>query len=132
MAYVSDHEPYGLSLFGADPPPEKIGRGLLDGVVHVGDRGLIDWLDGVDLVIQDTQYTPEEYPKKIGWGHGTTDYVTDVAVLARAKRLALFHHDPLHDDSFIDAMVAYARQRAAESEAPIEIFGAAEGQELEL
>ena len=101
-------------------------------MVHIGDRGLIDWLQGVDLLIQDTQYTPEEYPKKIGWGHGSTDYVTDVALLAGVKRLALFHHDPLHDDSFVDEMVAYAQERAAESGASIEIFGAAEGQQLEL
>ena len=38
VAYVSDHEPYGLALFGADPPAEPIGRGLRDGVVHVGDQ----------------------------------------------------------------------------------------------
>ena len=73
VAYVSDHEPYGLALFGSDPPPDKVGRGLLEGVVHVGDRRLIEWIGGADLLIQDTQYTPEEYPKKIGWGHGSAD-----------------------------------------------------------
>jgi len=64
VVYVSDHEPYGLALFGSDPPVDRIGRGLRDGVVHVGDRRLIEWISGADLVIQDTQYTPDEYPKK--------------------------------------------------------------------
>ena len=51
VAYVSDHEPYGLALFGADPPAEQIGRGLRDGVVHVGDKRLIEWIDGaVDIL----------------------------------------------------------------------------------
>ncbi len=132
VVYVSDHEPYGLSLFGATPPPEKIGRGLQDGVLHTGDRRLIDWVEGADLVIQDAQYTPEEYPKKIGWGHGSADYVTDVATLAGVKRLALFHHDPLHDDDMIDDIVEFCRARAAAGGVSLEVFGAAEGQELDL
>jgi ribonuclease BN (tRNA processing enzyme) len=132
VAYVADHEPYGLALFGADPPAEQIGRGLKDGVVHVGDRRLIEWIDGADLLIQDTQYTPEEYPKKIGWGHGSADYVTDVAILAGAKRLALFHHDPLHDDATIDKIVEYCQDRVEEAGASLDVFAAAEGQALEL
>jgi phosphoribosyl 1,2-cyclic phosphodiesterase len=132
VVYVSDHEPYGLALHGPDPPRDKIGRGLQDGVVHAGDRRLIEWVEGADLVIQDTQYTPEEYPKKIGWGHGSTDYVTDVAILGGVKRLALFHHDPLHSDDFIDKMVEYCRKRVVARHSPVQVFGAAEGQELQL
>jgi phosphoribosyl 1,2-cyclic phosphodiesterase len=132
LAYVSDHEPYGLALFGADPPADRIGRGLRDGVVHVGDRRLIEWVKGVDLIIQDTQYTPEEYPRKIGWGHGSADYVTDVAIMAGARRLALYHHDPLHDDDTVDEIVDYCRARVAEAGASLEVFAAAEGQELVL
>jgi phosphoribosyl 1,2-cyclic phosphodiesterase len=132
VVYVSDHEPYGLSLFGATPPPEVIGRGLQDGVLHTGDRRLIEWVQDADLVIQDSQYTPEEYPKKIGWGHGSADYVADVAILARVRQLALFHHDPLHDDDTIDGIVQYCRARIAKSHASVEVFGAAEGQFLEL
>ena len=132
VAYVSDHEPYGLALFGTDPPAERIGRGLRDGVVHVGDKRLIEWIRGVDLVIQDTQYTPEEYPKKIGWGHGSADYVTDVAILAGVRRLALYHHDPLHDDDTVDQIVEYCRARVAEAGASLDVFAAAEGQEVVL
>jgi phosphoribosyl 1,2-cyclic phosphodiesterase len=132
VAYVSDHEPYGLALFGADPPAERIGRGLRDGVVHVGDRRLIEWIQGSDLVIQDTQYTPDEYPKKIGWGHGSADYVTDVAMMAGARRLALYHHDPLHDDDTIDRIVGYCQDRVREAGGQLDVFAAAEGQELTL
>lgn len=132
VAYVSDHEPYGLALFGTDPPADRIGRGLRDGVVHVGDRRLIEWVRGVDLIIQDTQYTPDEYPRKIGWGHGSADYVTDVAIMAGARRLALYHHDPLHDDDTVDQIVDYCRARVAEAGASLEVFAAAEGQELAL
>lgn len=132
IAYVSDHEGYGLALAAPGADGRGIGRGLRDGVVHVGDQGLLRWLDGADLLIQDAQYTPHEYPSKIGWGHGSVDYVTDVAILGHVKRLALFHHDPLHDDDFVDSMVEYARERVIESGSPLQVFGAAEGQEIEL
>ena len=87
---------------------------------------------GVDLLIQDAQYTPEEYNEHRGWGHGSADYVTDVAVQAGARRVALFHHEPTHADADIDRMVEYARRRAREVGSEIEIFGAAEGKELVL
>ena len=132
VAYVSDHEPYGLGVHGPSPPAELIGRGLLDGVDHVGDRGLIDWVRGADLIVQDAQYTPEEYPNKIGWGHGSVDYVVDVAVGAGARHVALYHHDPLHDDAAVDRMVAYCRRRVAASGAATEVLGAAEGLAVEL
>ena len=132
VAYVSDHEPFGMALVGTNPSSENIGRGLANGVVHAGDGQLIDFVRGADLLIQDAQYTPEEYPKKIGWGHGSADYVTDVAVLGDAKRLALFHHDPLHDDEFVDDMVDYCRMRVIGSKSRVQVFAAAEGQELDL
>jgi phosphoribosyl 1,2-cyclic phosphodiesterase len=132
IAYASDHEPYEMALLGPDPSPELIGRGLRDGVHHPGDQRLIDWIDGADLLIQDCQYTPEEYPRRIGWGHGSLDYVVDVALLSRAKRLALFHHDPGHDDDFMDRMETAARRRAAESGTALQVFCAAEGVEVRL
>jgi phosphoribosyl 1,2-cyclic phosphodiesterase len=132
LVYVSDHEPYGLGLFRGPTDGDALGQGLRDGIEHDGDQRLVDWIDGADLLIQDTQYTTEEYPSKVGWGHGSTDYVTDVAVLSRARRLALFHHDPLHDDTFVDRMVEHCRGRAAEAGSSLEVFGAAEGQGLVL
>jgi len=73
---------------------------------------LIEFVRGVDLLIQDAQYTPEEYAARTGWGHSSTDYVTDIAVAAGARRLALFHHEPTHTDADIDRMVEACRQRA--------------------
>jgi phosphoribosyl 1,2-cyclic phosphodiesterase len=121
VAYVTDHEPYGVT-----------DDGLRGGYVHGGDRRLIAFVRGVDLLIQDAQYTPEEYNEHRGWGHGSADYVIDVAVQAGARRVALFHHEPTHDDADIDRMVEHARRRAREVGSEIEIFGAAEGKELVL
>jgi phosphoribosyl 1,2-cyclic phosphodiesterase len=118
VAYITDHEPYG-------PVNDD------NGFVHGGDRRLVEFVRGVDLLIQDAQYTPEEYRERRGWGHGSTDYVTDVAMGAAVHRLALFHHEPTHADDEVDRMVAYARQRAARRGCPnLEVFAAAEGAEL--
>jgi phosphoribosyl 1,2-cyclic phosphodiesterase len=120
-AYISDHEPYG-----------SIDDGLRRGVIHERDRHLIEFVRGADLLIQDAQYTPVEYAARHGWGHGSNDYVTDVAVEAGVRRLALFHHEPTHPDDAIDLMVESSRSRAREAGSGVEIFAAAEGQSIEL
>jgi phosphoribosyl 1,2-cyclic phosphodiesterase len=132
LAYVTDHEPYGVLVGGAGMQQPTVGRGLRGGFIHGGDRRLIDFVRGADLLIQDSQYTPEEYVDRRGWGHGSTDYVTDVAIEAGVRRVALFHHEPTHSDDDLDRMVAYARARAAEVGSQVEIFAAAEQQELEI
>ena len=107
VAYITDHEPYGVG--GADERPARATRRP----IHGGDRRLIEFVRGVDLLIQDAQYTPEEYAARRGWGHGSTDYVTDVAVEAGVRRVALFHHEPTHADDDIDRMVEYCRHAPA-------------------
>jgi phosphoribosyl 1,2-cyclic phosphodiesterase len=128
VAYITDHEPYGFSG-GQDG---TAGGGLRGGPIHGGDRRLIEFVRGVDLLIQDAQYTPEEYPTRRGWGHSSTDYVTDIAMEAGARRVALFHHEPTHTDDAIDRMVENSRQRARGFGSDVELFAAAEGNEIEL
>ena len=128
VAYITDHEPYGFSG-GQDG---KVGGGLRGAPIHGGDRRLIDFVRGVDLLIQDAQYTPEEYPTRRGWGHSSTDYVTDIAIEAEARRVALFHHEPTHADDDLDRMVESSRKRARAAGSDVDLFAAAEGKEFEL
>lgn len=66
------------------------------------DRRLVNFARDTDLIIHDAQYTEEEYAlKKQGWGHSTPQMACDVARLANAKRLVLFHHEPLYNDEKI-------------------------------
>lgn len=86
-----------------------------------------------DLLIHDCQYTDEEYPDHVGWGHSR---LTDTLTFARrveAQRLLMFHHDPLHSDDFLDRFQETALERWAELGGPdgaVEM--AAETQELEI
>ena len=94
IAYLPDHEPaLGSPLAGLDPA----------------------WISGfdlahrADLLIHDCQYTDAEYPAHVGWGHSAmTDSLT-FAERVEAKRLMLFHHDPLHSDEMLDDLWASAR-----------------------
>jgi diguanylate cyclase (GGDEF)-like protein len=118
IAYVTDHEPFWNS-----PGPT---------FHHPGDQRHIEFLKGADLVIHDAQYTEEEYRTKRGWGHSTIDYATDVAVAAGARGLALFHHDPTHDDDRVAELEEYGRARATAAGSSLNVFAAAEGLELQV
>ena len=87
---------------------------------------------GTDLYIREAQYTDEEYPSKRGWGHSTWSDAVDAAHEAGVKRLALFHHDPMHDDETLDRIVAAAHARMKEHGMSFECFAAADYQELTL
>ena len=118
VAYVTDHEPFGN-------PTGRVFH-------HPGDQRHITFLKGADLIIHDAQYSTEEYRTKIGWGHSPIDYAADIAMVAEVGRLALFHHDPGHDDAILDRLEMDARARVAAAGGGCEVFAAAEGLELAL
>jgi len=70
---------------------------------------MVEFIQGCDLAILDTQYTDEEYTKHVGWGHSSISSVVSLALDADVRQLLLFHHDPNHDDEMIDQMVEHAR-----------------------
>jgi phosphoribosyl 1,2-cyclic phosphodiesterase len=96
----------------------------LDGSKHVAPE-VLDLVRGVDLLIHDSQYTQEEFRQKRDWGHSTVEYAVEVAIAARAGMLALYHHDPAHDDATVDGLTAEAR--AARGCRPLEVLAAHEG-----
>ena len=95
-----------------------------------GDRRLAQFVHGADLLIHDAEYDEDEYADQSvirqGWGHSTWRMATDVARIAGVKRLALFHHNPGHDDTFLENM-----ERKAQAVFP-GAFIAREGMAVEL
>ncbi|HEY9850360.1 MAG TPA: MBL fold metallo-hydrolase [Leptolyngbyaceae cyanobacterium] len=83
-AYISDTEHY----------PDRL------------DENVLRLANNADVMIYDATYTDEEYhsPKssKVGWGHSTWQEAVKLAKTANVKQLVIFHHDPLHDDDFLD------------------------------
>jgi phosphoribosyl 1,2-cyclic phosphodiesterase len=115
VAYVSDHQ--------APPGLDTVAPAVLE------------LCDGVDLLIHDAQYTPEEFAHKAHWGHCTMAYALLVAREAGARRLCLFHHDPAHSDDQLDRLHAEVRAQigaGASCSGPDEVIGAREGLQLQL
>jgi phosphoribosyl 1,2-cyclic phosphodiesterase len=56
----------------------------------------------------------------------------EFAMKANVKQLALFHHDPSHDDAAVDAMVRHAQRLLSLQKSSVQCFGAAEGMEIKL
>ena len=118
LCYIPDHEPaLGAPLEGLEP----------------------EWISGYDLacgaslLIHDCQYTDDEYPAHIGWGHSRISDTLAFASRTEAERLMLFHHDPLNTDSALDELHETARNRwATIGGDPAAILMATEGGELEV
>ncbi|MGF1492722.1 MAG: MBL fold metallo-hydrolase [Microcoleaceae cyanobacterium] len=70
------------------------------------DENVLFLARDADVMIYDATYTNEEYysekSSKVGWGHSTWQEAVKVAKAAKVKRLVIFHHDPLHNDDFLD------------------------------
>jgi phosphoribosyl 1,2-cyclic phosphodiesterase len=93
MAYLPDHEPTLCS--------DAVGREP-------------DWTSGYALaagahtLIHDAQYSHDEYPDHVGWGHSAIEHTVAFAAAAGVRRLVTFHHDPSHDDRMLDEILAEA------------------------
>ena len=97
LAYLPDHEP---ALGQRHFPAAREWTSGFDLVRHA------------DLLIHDAQYTDEEYPDHVGWGHTAVSQLAALASLAEARQLMPFHHDPSHSDEQLDAMTAAIAERA--------------------
>ena len=99
LCYLPDHEP----ALGHDLATAKAG--------WISGHGLAR---GASLLIHDGQYTEREYPARRGWGHSS---VPDALAFARRcgpQRVVLVHHDPGHDDAFLEALGHHASDRWTE------------------
>ena len=95
VAYIPDHEP----VLGAEL-----------------DELPVDWISGHELaerasvLLHDGQYTEDEYPDKIGWGHSSVAQAVTFARRAEVEQLFVFHHDPLHGDEQLDGLCGRAAE----------------------
>jgi phosphoribosyl 1,2-cyclic phosphodiesterase/ActR/RegA family two-component response regulator len=129
VSYLPDHESYQRmrSHGGAASSAERV-----ELLKHASekDQKLVDFLHGTDALIVDAQYDDQEYQTRVGWGHGCVDDVVALALLAQAKQLFLFHHDPDHDDAQILRMLAWARELVAmQGDTALQVDAACEGYE---
>ena len=114
LAYIPDHEPaLGSKQFPLEPE-------WISG---------FDLAHGVDVLVHDAQFTREEYPRHVGWGHSTMHDALALARLARVKHFVPFHHDPGRDDAALELAVARA---VADMRPDFRVTPAAEGASLNV
>jgi phosphoribosyl 1,2-cyclic phosphodiesterase/CheY-like chemotaxis protein len=130
IAYLPDNEPY--DVLKSSLAKDKSEREKARAYAAAARAKLVDFLRGVDVLIIDSQYTDEEYEKKVGWGHGSLSSSVSLALEAGVRKLFLFHHDPTRDDRAVDEMVESARMLVLESGKPMEVDAAREGSEVWL
>ncbi len=79
-----------------------------------GDQKLIAFARDADVLVHDAEYDEHEYcsitPIRQGWGHSTWRMAVEVAQQAQVKQLVLHHHNPAHDDAYLEAMMERARE----------------------
>jgi phosphoribosyl 1,2-cyclic phosphodiesterase len=88
FVYLPDHEPYLTAAL--DDEPEWISGWALAAGAH--------------LLFHDSQYTEEEYPQRMGWGHSSVVHAARFARAAGVRQLAMFHHDPMRSDRELEAL----------------------------
>jgi ribonuclease BN (tRNA processing enzyme) len=83
----------------------------------------------VDLLIDDAQFTADEYLQHVGWGHSALPQTIAFATKAAVKRLVPFHHDPAHSDQVLDRLF---EEVCNASELPFELIPGREGASCQL
>lgn len=115
VVYLPDHEPgLGLEL-------EDVSGDWVSGY-HLAE--------GADVLLHDAQYSDDEYPRHVGWGHSAIGHVVTFARKARVGHLVLFHHDPYHPDEELETLVGTAR--ALWGQGDDRVIAAWEGMEIAL
>jgi phosphoribosyl 1,2-cyclic phosphodiesterase len=74
------------------------------------DQNILGLIKDADLVIYDSTYTDEEFPTYVGWGHSTWQEGVRLCNAANVKTLVVFHHDPSHNDAFMDSISRQLQQ----------------------
>ncbi len=79
-------------------------------VIGKPDQTVLKLIEGADIVVYDCTYTDAEFKAKIGWGHSTWQEGMRLCKMAGARQLAIFHHDPDHNDDFMRQLELEARK----------------------
>ncbi len=114
VAWVPDNE----FLLGYTGSPMEITR---DHPRALPYERMIDFLSDADVVIHEGQYTPEEYVHKVGWGHSSVANACVLMKLAGVPRWVVTHHDPHHEDTFLEAKLNLTRQILRQIDHPIHV-----------
>jgi phosphoribosyl 1,2-cyclic phosphodiesterase len=93
----------------------------------------VDFFRDADLLIFDSMYSlADAVSVKEDWGHSSNIIAVELAQLARAKRLVLFHHEPAYDDARIERVLSETirYEEISREGHKVEVLSAYDGLEL--
>ncbi len=129
VVYMPDNElfaQWGMGRVLSPPQHDEHGFDMESVFLEEQKRKFFGFIDSADLLIHDAQYTPEEYPSKIGWGHADYEFTVRAAMHGSVRHLALFHHDPGRTDDEIDLIVEKARTIVKKSGSAMRVTAASQ------
>jgi len=94
-----------------------------------------EFLRGADLVIFDAMYSlADSISVKEDWGHSSNVIGVELCQMAGAKKLCLFHHEPVYDDARIDSILAETIrfEEITRSDEPLAVVSAYDGLVIEI
>ena len=98
-------------------------------------KAFVEFFRDADLVIFDAQYSlADAISVKEDWGHSSNVVGVEMCQLARARRLCLYHHEPIFDDERIARLLAETRrlEEITRTDHRVEIWAAYDGLEIAL
>ncbi len=105
------------------------------GYVHPGGlerESYRDICSGVDLLIHDAEFTPEEYEHTRHWGHSSYTDALDLALKAGVGRFGLFHHNKERTDEALDSIVEECRNIIQRERSTLDCFALTQNSEIIL
>jgi phosphoribosyl 1,2-cyclic phosphodiesterase len=96
---------------------------------------VVDFFREADLVVFDAMYSlAEAVSVKADWGHSSNVVGVELCQAARARKLALFHHEPANDDDAIARILRETRrlEELTRDGDRLEVITAYDGLEIEL
>jgi phosphoribosyl 1,2-cyclic phosphodiesterase len=97
----------------------------------------VEFFREADLVIFDAQYSlADAISIKEDWGHSSNVVGVELCQLARARRLCLYHHEPVFDDERLASLLAETQRleeiTRARAGHRVEVLAAYDGLEIAL
>jgi ribonuclease BN (tRNA processing enzyme) len=77
---------------------------------HLISPDFLHFCKGIETLIFDAQYTPQEYTRKVGWGHSSWETAASIASILDVGKLVLTHHDPRRKDKEMDMIIEEANR----------------------
>ena len=93
----------------------------------------IEFFRDADLVVFDAMYSlADAITVKADWGHSSNIVGVELAQMARVKHLCLFHHEPVHDDNQLAAVLRDTQrfEELTRTEVPLRVSSAYDGMEI--